>query len=380
MTRRGTREGTIRQRSSGLWEARYRANDGRRLSVYGPTQHEVVAKLREALRQIDHGVRPPDTRLTVGEWLDAWLDTSVRPRLRPGTVTMYETLVRLYLKPRLGAKSLAKLTPEDVQGMLTTLAAGNGKRGKPLSPTTVRSVYAVLGIALGRALKQGRVLRNVCTLVDPPAKARHELTPPTADESRTFLAFLEGDRLEPLLTTAIALGMRQGELLALRWRDVDLDAGTLTVRHTLQRSTCDLAETKTERSRRTLTLPGSVVRVLRAHKARQAVEQIAAGDQWAKRDFVFTTPEGNPLDARNVLRAYQLRLERAGLPRFRFHDLRHACATLLLEEGEELGVISKMLGHANLATTADVYAHLTPAMSQRVAARMDVILSRKAAG
>jgi integrase len=246
-----------------------------------------------------------------------------------------------------------------------------------LSPTTVRYAYAVLRIALGRALKSGIVLRNVATLVDPPAKARREPHPLTADQARAFLDATRDDRLGPLYVLALATGLRQGELLALRWSDVDADAGVLTVSHTLERRSRTLAEPKTDRGRRTLRLGGEAVAAIRANRARQLEERLAAGQRWRDGGFVFATPIGTPLDSRNLTRAFQAALSRLGLPRQRFHDLRHAYATLLIEDGEELGIVSRTLGHADLATTADVYAHLTPAMLHRTAARMDTILARR---
>ncbi|CAN5296302.1 hypothetical protein BH24CHL7_BH24CHL7_04500 [soil metagenome] len=179
--------------------------------------------------------------------------------------------------------------------------------------------------------------------------------------------------------TAVGLGMRQGELLGLRWSDVNLDTGLLSVRHTLQRRTYQLAEPKTERGRRTLAMPGIVTLALREHRRRQVAERLAAGPMgWQDRDLICTTPRGTALDTRNVTGALQAALERAGLPRVTFHSLRHACATLLIEQGEELAVVSRLLGHANLSTTADVYAHLTRGMQQRAADRMDTILGRSA--
>jgi integrase len=167
---------------------------------------------------------------------------------------------------------------------------------------------------------------------------------------------------------ARATGMRQGELLALRWSDVDLDAGTLAVRHTLQRRTRTPAEPKTDRARRTLQLGPATVACLRDHRATQPVR--------GRDGYVFATRTGTPLEARNVVRAFHAALRRLGLPHQRFHELRHCFATLMLEDGEELAVVSRALGHADLSTTADVYSHLTPAMLERVAARMDWILSR----
>jgi integrase len=206
----------------------------------------------------------------------------------------------------------------------------------------------------------------VATLVDPPAKVHRELRPLSRAEVRAFLDGVRGDRLEALYVTALGTGLRQGELLALRWQDVDLERGELTVRHTLGRFTRELAPTKTERSRRALRLPQRVAQALSEHRERQRVVPLSG--------LVFTSQAGAPLQSVNVTRDLQRHLARLGLPRQRFHDLRHAFATLAIEAGEDLGVVSRILGHTTLATTADIYAHLTPAMLDRAAERMDAIL------
>jgi integrase len=289
--------------------------------------------------------------------------------------------VNRYITPAVGNIQLTKLQPADIDRMLADLT----KRGT-LSPTTVRYAYSVLRIALGRALKQGRVLRNVATLVDPPTKIRVEHHPLTAEQSRDLIAGTAGDpasdppvppdRLHALYALAITTGMRQGELLALRWTDVDLKAGTLAVRHTLQRRTPVLAEPKTDRARRTLRLGPGAIEVLRDHRNRQ---HLKVGRSWTEESYVFTSRSGTPLDSRNVTQDLQDALTRLDLPRQRFHDLRHAYATLMLEDGEELAVVSRALGHADLSTTADVYAHLTSKMLERAAGRMDRILAPRKA-
>lgn len=233
--------------------------------------------------------------------------------------------------------------------------------------------FAVLRIALGSALKKRKVVRNVCLLVDPPERAPRELRPLTADQVIELRAAIAGHRLEPLILTAIGTGVRQGELLALRWVDLDLDAGTLTMAHTLERRTNRLADPKTERSRRTLHLPLPVLVALRRHRIRQADER-AAARIWDARGFVFTNTRGGPLDSRNVTTDFQEILAKAGLPRQRWHDLRHCFATLQLESGAELFEVSRALGHSAIGTTANVYAHFTDAMAQRTADRMALVL------
>jgi integrase len=361
MTR--TTGGSIRHHATrDLWEARYAGADGHRHSVYARTRREAQERLRAALTGRDNGIRPVGQRLTVGAFLDEWLATSVPARCRPSTARSYRETVERYVRPAVGQVALAKLEPEHVQRMLAALTA----RGD-LSPTTVRYAYAILRIALGRALKSGRVIRNVCTLIDPPAKAHRELRPLSAQQVRDFLAGIAGDRLEALYLAALGTGLRQGELLALRWQDVDLERGDLAVSHTLQRGTRSLAEPKTDRARRTLRLPRQVTAALLAHRSRQSIVPLVG--------LIFTTQHGTALDSRNVTRYLQRHLARLGLPHQRFHDLRHAFATLMIESGEDLGVVSRILGHADFATTADVYAHLTPAILDRAADRMDAILS-----
>jgi integrase len=364
--------GQIRQRSTGGWEGRYYGADGRRHSLYGKTRREAQEKLRAALTAADNGIRPVSSRVTVSAWLEEWLSSVVAERCRATTAASYRSTVESYIEPSIGRVPLAKLEPEDVARMIRRL------RSQSLSPTTVRYAHAVLRIALGRAMKAGKVVRNVATLVETPAVARREMRPLSADQVRAFLDAIAGTRNETLYLTAVSLGMRQGELLALRWQDVDLDAGTLSVRHTLRIADGALVEPKTERSHRTLRLSPALASTLRSHKARQAAERLAAGRRWNDRDFVFATAVGSPLNASNVTHAFQADLARAGLPRQRFHDLRHAFATLQLEDGEELAVISRMLGHSNFSTTANVYAHVTPASLQRSADRMDAILRRQA--
>lgn len=384
MTRRNAGEGNIRQRPNGRWEARYVAADGRSRSLYGTTKREVTDRLRAALRDADDGLKPLDKRLTTGRYLTSWLEEYAAPSVRATTLTSYRHMVDGYLIPSIGTIPLAELQPEHVQRMLATLAA-KGKR-RTLSATTVRYAYSVLRIALGRAKKLGKVRENVATLIDPPAKARRDLQPLSAEQVRAFMTSLQprqaedgtvvpAHRLAPLFLAAVATGLRQGELLGLRWSDVDLDAGALMVRHTLQRGTQELAEPKTHNARRAVPLPRSVVESLRQHRKAQRLERVAAGSRWKDRDFVFPSAVGTPLEPRNVLRAFHAALDAAGMPHQPFHHLRHAYATLQLEAGEELANVSKILGHADLGTTANLYAHLTPTIHRRAAERMDAILA-----
>jgi integrase len=345
------------------------AADGRRRSVYGETRRGVADALRDATRDAQHGVLPVDRRLTVAQWMDAWL-AMTEPTVRPSTIASYRDVSARYIVPAIGRESLARLRPEQVARMLATIRADHPH----LSTTTVRYVHVVLRAALNRAVRMGRAHRNVATLVTPPAKARHEVMPMTSTEARALLAHMaqpvvspeDGRPLDPrrsqrlaIYRMAIVTGMREGEVLGLRWSDVDMDGGTVTVRHTLS-PTGELGDPKTDSGRRTIVLDPDTVGILRAHRTRQAKERLAAGTRWVDADHVFATREGRALGARNVLRDYHRDLGTAGLPHRRFHDLRHTAATMLIEGGVDISVVSKLLGHSGIAITGPDLRPLDP--------------------
>lgn len=372
---RGAGEGSIYQRDSdGLWVASvslgYKDGKRNRKTIYGKTRREVSEKLKVVLREAQQGLPVKTERQTVGQFLERWLEDVVRPSVRPRTYQSYRQLVRLYIDPSLGRHQLTKLEPQHVQAMM------NERLASGLSPRTVNYLRAILRRALGQAVKWGTLPRNVATLVDPVRGKAAEITPFTLPQARQFLAAASGDRLEALYAVAVALGLRQGEALGLRWQDVDLSAGTLTVRYALQRldGTLQLVEPKTEQSRRAMTLPPTVLTALKAHRDRQAFERAAAGAAWQDTSLVFTTTIGTPMDARNVVRRFHAMLATAGLPRMRFHDLRHTAATILLAQGVSQRAVMELLGHTQLSTTMR-YMHLLPNTRSEAAALMDAALA-----
>lgn len=359
--KRGQNEGSISKRQDGRWEAALTlpGTGGKRKRFYGETQRVVREQLTAALRALDQGEPPATECQTVAQFLARWLEDVVKPSVRPKTYHSYAQLVRLHLAPGLGQHQLRKLQPQHVQAFMNEkLAAG-------LSPRTVQYLRAVLRRALGQALKWGLVARNVATLVDPPRMERPQLRALTPDESRRFLDAVRGDRLEALYAVALALGLRQGEALGLRWQDVDLDAGELRVRVALQRvqgQPLRLVEPKTRQSRRTLPLPPPVIAQLRAHRTRQREDRLLAGERWEGEGWglVFANTRGGPLEPRNLTTRYKALLALAGLPNIRFHDLRHSCASLLLAQGVHPRVVMEILGHSTITLTMNTYSHVLP--------------------
>ena len=321
---RGHHEGTFRLRADGRWEVMFTLPNGKRKSAYGKSRADVRAKMDEALGKTKKGIDLKGEKQTLDHFLTAWLEEVAAPRLRPSTLKGYESYIRKHIAPALGHITLATLTPQDVQKFL------NGCTKAKLSPRTVQQIRAILRTALAQAERWGYVERNVAALADPPRQIKSQIQPLTATEAQSLLKGTSDDWYGPLFATALFTGLRQGELLGLRWKDIDFDHGILTVRSALQRidKTWQLVEPKSATSRRTVTLPAAAVTALRRQRAAQAEARLALGG-WADTfGLVFTTEIGTPVDGSNLTRLFQRRLGVLNLPRQRFHDLRHACASL----------------------------------------------------
>jgi integrase len=364
---RGNHEGSFRQRPGGLWEARI-VFEGQSHSFYGKTRADVGRELTAFKAAHDIGLPPArDIGLTVGQFLADWLQVKKSTMRSPRAWEAYETIVRLHLAPTLGKIKLVQLSPSQVQQLYS-------EKAEQLSPLTMRHIHAALHAALEHGIRQGLIVRNVSELAETPRLRKHDMKVWTQAESRQFLKAAEGDRLYAMYALALATTMRQGELFALRWRDVDFQAKTVTVRTAVRRSRSrglEFAEPKTDSSRRTIPIDTAVVDILRAHQERQAEERLACGPAWRDRDLVFTDSIGGPLRRYNVERRQFIPLiARSGVPRIRFHDMRHTAATLLIAQGVPVNVVSQMLGHSSAAMTLGVYVHMSPTMGREAAAVM----------
>ena len=315
---------------------------------------------------------PAASTITVGLLLDRWLDEAVALTVRPRTLASYTYVVRVHLRPALGDVPLASLTAQHVQGFL------NAKAAAGLAPRTVGYLRGVLRQALGFAERMDLVGRNVARLARPPRVPRRQVNPLTIEQARTFRAAIAGDRLEALYLVAVGCGLRQGEILGLRWGDVDLEGRTRSVRNALARVDGELrlVEPKSATSRRIIPMPAFVAEALAAHRVRKATEALPRRplppDPFA--DLVFTTTLGTPLDGISVTRRFQRVLKAAGLPRQRFHDLRHAAASYMLAAGVPARVVMETLGHSEISLTLNTYSHVLPGLGRDAADRMDALL------
>jgi integrase len=363
VTKRANGDGDIRSRKNKAgqitsYRGAYFGPDGKRRYVSGKTKEETRAKLRKVRGDADRGLVSDGGNVKLSQYLKRWLNDSVRGSVKPITHSSYETPVNKHAVPSLGTVRLSNLTPAHLQRFYRS------KLDEGLAPRTVQYLHVVLHRALKQALRWGLVPRNVAEAVDPPKVPKKEITPLSPEQARTFLEAVSGDRLEALYVLAIHTGMRQGELLALRWDDVDLESGVLRVRGT-----------KTARSRRTVKLSRAALEALTDHLTRQLEEIDRAGGAWRENGLVFATGIGTPLNRHNLTqRSFRPLLEKARLPQIRFHDLRHTCATILLSKGVHAKFVQELLGHATIAIPLDIYSHVLPGMDAGTADAMDEAL------
>ncbi len=342
----------------------YTANGPKQKAIYGKTRAEVAEKLAKAMADRDGGLYFEAENLTVSAFLERWLNDSVRGSVRASTYTSYEGQVRRYIIPAIGRIKLGKLTPAHIQHLYREM------QDRGLSTRTVQYTHAVLRRALKQAKRWGMVDRNVAEDVDPPRLKRGEIQPLDREQTRTLLQAANGDRLHALYVVAVTAGLRPGEMLALRWSDVDLEAGALRINRALSGS--EFAATKTPRSRRKIELSNTARAALRAHRKRQLEEQMKKAGLWKDHGLVFPSTVGTPLSHRNVVRSFKALLKRAGLPAStRLYDLRHTCATLLLNGNVHPKYVQELLGHASISQTLDTYSHVLKGMDGGIGDAMD---------
>lgn len=342
------------------------------------TKKNAETYLTAKLRDKDLGINIEPAAESLNKYLDKWLDTAAKPRLRTRTFDDYTSLLKRYVRDPLGAIKLSDLRPVDIQRLYRKM------QDDGLSPRVIRYTHAVLSSALKQAVKWEIIFRNPAAVVDLPRQARKEMRAMTLDEASKFLDAVKGTRMSALFIFALTTGMRPQEYLALKWSDIDLKKGTAIVHRAIVWSQkkgvgWHFDEPKTSRSRRTLPLPASTVKALIEHRRRQGEERLRVGSEWQDHALVFTTKFGNPIDIPTLTKQwFKPALVKAELPVFRLYDLRHTHATLLLSNGENPKVASERLGHSTIVLTLDTYSHVLPDMQKEAARRIERVLFRTA--
>ncbi len=376
--RRGRGEGSVYQRASdGLWVAVLDlgivGGKRRRIPFYGKRKAEALAKLDASKAKLARGEPILHERETVTTFLTHWLAEVAQPRLAPSTYESYRHIVEAHLIPDLGHLRLGSLTPLHVQRYL------NRKLASGLSPRTVAYHRAVLRAALSDAMAWGIVARNAAALADPPKQVRREHRYLRPAEARQLLSAVAGHTLEPLIVTALGLGLRLGELLGLRWTDIDEEARTVTPRYQVQRLRGQglvLRELKTATSSKPIPLPEVVAEAFRKQRVRVAEMRLAAGSLWRDHGLVFPSSVGTPQEPRNVERAWHRLRREIGMEWLTLHGLRHGLGALLAARGVHPRVAMELLRHSQFSLTMEIYPAVAPELAQEAAGEIDAILGR----
>ena len=374
MTKRSYGSGNILERSPGVFLVRYRDNAGKRHNetVRG-NRKKAEAVLTERRTSLETGSFSGKKKLTVGAYLQDWLETYAVTNCTAKTVQGYKQSINCYTGPISGI-TLQKLDATHIQ----PIYAGMIKRG--LSNRSVDALHKALSIAFNTAVKQGTIKRNILDAVIAPKVIKKEVEVWDTETRAKAMTILRESQYGDFYQLGLMTGMRRGELAGLKWASVNLASKHLQVVNTLQRITGQglmNGQPKTERSRRSIALSPDTVSLLHEIRGKQMTQQLEVADAWTDSGYVFTHPDGMPIDPNLATRAFKKVVTTSGLPKLTIHGLRHTHATILLEQGVNPKVVSERLGHASVATTMDIYSHVLPDMQEKAALAIDAALAPK---
>lgn len=392
--KRGNNEGTIYKRPDGKWCAQVtigRDTNGKlkRQTFYGKTRQEVADKLLKVQNDLKTGTFVEPNKLTLADWINTWLFEYKKNNIRPSTFESYEYLTRVHINPILGHILLKGLRPDNIQRLYNEKVSNKeSPDAASLSANTVNRIHVILHSALDQAVKNNLVIRNVADFTTLPKQPKKEIRVLTVEEQYKLLNSLKDERLKTCFILALASGVREGELLALRWKNVNLKEGTIAIKESLKRvkifdedspakTKLIFQEPKTKSGKRVVPLPQSVVKELIEHKKKQNEEKLKAGELYENNDLVFATELGKVLEPRNFLRTFYRIIKNADIEHINFHALRHTYATRLLEANEHPKVVQEILGHSDITLTLNTYSHVLPDIKMAAAQKLNHLFEKK---
>ncbi len=368
--RRGNHEGSIYRRKDGLWCAQVTL-DRHRLTKYSKSQSECRDWIKQTLAKVEGGLTYEGTQLTLARFMDTWLHGKELAR-RPSTVNGYRRYAELYILPALGHARLQDILP----GLIKQLYAQLKQEGR--GARTIQLVHVTLHAAFKQAVREGFLGRNPVDAIERPKVERVEFQILNEGQARQFLIAASGSLLETLFYLALTTGMRKGELLGLKWSDLDEEKGVLLVQRQLQqipRKGFILVPTKTKAGRRQIKIGQGAISQLKAHRERQEKLKADADEQWRENDLIFTTGIGTFLDQSKVSKEFKRLLKKAGLPSIRFHDLRHTSISFLLGMGTPVNAVQRRAGHSKASVTTDVYGHSLDGSQEEAAVKIEELVT-----
>ena len=360
-------KGAIIRRGKSSWRLKFdvgRAADGKRKIAYHTfrgIKKDAEAELVRLMNGANNGNYVDPSKLTTAQFLEQWDRDWASLNLSPKTIERYRELVRIHIAPNIGTELVQKLRPVSLSTLYAKLQRDGRAKGGGLAPRTVGHIHRIMHRALGHAMQWGIVSRNVASVVEPPKVVPAEMEILSADQVNSTLRTLRGAAMYPIVLTAFSTGMRRGEILALRWRDVNLDAAKIQVERSLEETKAGLRfkEPKTRHGRRNIALPSSLVAELRGHWRAQQELRLALGvGKAAPDDLVFCTPDGGPRKPNSITREWSRLTVAKKLPKVSFHALRHTHVSQLIASGMDVLTISRRIGHASPTITLGVYGHL----------------------
>jgi integrase len=327
----------------------------------------------ELIAQLNKGEYVEPSKSTLGEYLQEWIDSSAKQTMRDTTLDTHQIVIDKHINPELGQIKLSEVTPVRIQKFHSK------KLEEGFSGDYVRYMHSILHKSLTQAVRWQILSKNPVELVNPPKPSGKEKPTWTIEEANRFLTCVEDQHYYLPYLLAIHTGMRQGEILGLLWKDCDLDQGLIRIQQTLGRTRKGLMfqEPKTKGSKRVITLTSQVLSALKKHKAKQNQQKLLLGNGYQDQDLVNCTLEGNPIHPRNLIRNFHRMMEKAGVPKIRFHDLRHTHASIMLQLGEHPKIVSERLGHSRTSITLDIYSHVTPNLQVDAAKKFGDAMSGK---
>lgn len=368
--RRANNEGALYRRKNGLWCAQI-SLQGHRLTHYARTQKECRIWIKEMLARIDGGMTFESTQITMDEYMELWLENK-ELAIRQGTVDNYRKLVFKHILPHVGHLRLQDVGPLQLKQLYARL------RDDGCTPRTIQAIHVILHGAFQQAMREGVLGRNPVAMVQRPKVEQKEIQILNEDQARQFLMATVGTYFETAFHLALTTGMRKGELLGLKWSDIDWERGTLHVQRQLQQvgwGGSTLVAPKTRAGRRKLKLGPASLAQLGAHRERQALLKAAAGSQWQEMDLIFTTRIGTYADQSRLSKEFKATLQKAGLPNIRFHDLRHTSISFLLELGMPINTVQHRAGHSKASVTVDIYGHTMTGSQDLAAEKIDELIA-----